>query len=216
MGGRARGLFTLGQVSLSTVLLVGAGLFVQSLRNALDVEIGFDYDRLITVEFERQAGVDSPRIDALYREALAVLSAMPWVERAVLSSSQRALSVWDEQHDMRPSRIDSIAQVTRGGPYTYAGTAGFAETAGIRIAQGRAFASTDYASGAPFALMVSRSFAEGVWPGLDPGSIRHSHPRRSPALDCRRSGRRTRPRRAQLLSNDPLCTKAETVPVEGY
>lgn len=157
-----------GQVCLSTVLLVGAGLFVQSLRNALDVDIGFDYDRLITVEFERQAGVDAARSDALYREALAELGAMPGVERAILSSSQRALAGWDEQYDMRPSHVDSMPRVPQGGPYTYAGTDGFVETAGLRIVEGRAFTSNDYAAGASFALMVSRSFAAGVWPGLDP------------------------------------------------
>lgn len=34
--------------------------------------------------------------------------------------------------------------------------------------KGRAFTSSDYSPGAPFGLMVSRSFAEGAWPGLDP------------------------------------------------
>lgn len=166
--GGARSLLTLGQVSLSTVLLVGAGLFVQSLQNALDVDLGFDHDSLINVEFERRAGVDADRRDALYREALQVVTSMPGVDRAILSSSTRPLYGWDEQHDMRASRIDTIPRVPQGGPYTYAGTEGYVETAGLRILQGRAFESADYASGAPPALLVSRSFAAGVWPGLDP------------------------------------------------
>lgn len=167
-GGRAREFLTLGQVSLSTVLLVGAGLFVQSLQNALEVDLGFDHDSLINIEFERHAGVDAVRRDELYREALPIVMAMPGVERAILSSSTRPLYGWDEHHEMRASRIDSIPRVPQGGPYTYAGTEGYAETAGLRVLQGRAFGTADYANGAPFALMVSRSFAEGVWPGLDP------------------------------------------------
>ncbi len=94
--------------------------------------------------------------------------ALPGVERAILSTSPRPLYGWDEQSDMRASRIDSIPRVPRGGPYTYSGTEGYVETAGLRVIQGRAFEPADYATGAPFALMVSRSFAEGVWPGLDP------------------------------------------------
>jgi predicted permease len=167
-GGRARGLLTLGQVSLSTVLLVGAGLFLQSLRNVLEVDLGFDHNSLINVELELGVGVDPERRDALHREALQILTAMPGVERATLSSSQRPLYGWDEQHDIRASRIDSIPRVPQGGPYTYAGTEGYVETAGLRVIRGRPFEPADYTMGAPFALMVSRSFAEGVWPGLDP------------------------------------------------
>jgi len=167
-GGRARDLLTLGQVGLSTVLLVGAGLYVQSLQNALNVDLGFDHEPLINVQLEQRAGVDSQRRDALNREALDILNEMPGVERAILSSSERPLYGWDEQHDLRASRIDTIPRVAQGGPYTYAGTEGYAETAGLRVLQGRAFETSEYALGAPFALMVSRSFAEGVWPGLDP------------------------------------------------
>ena len=161
-------MLTLGQVGLSTVLLVAAGLFVQSLQNALQVDLGFDHESLINVEFERQAGVDAVRRDQLYRDALAVVEAMPGVEKAILSSSTRPLYGWDEHHEMRASRIDSLPRVPQGGPYTYAGTEGYVETAGLRVIRGRAFEAADYATGAPYALMVSRSFAAGVWPGLDP------------------------------------------------
>lgn len=167
-GARARELLTLGQVGLSAVLLAGAGQFVQSLQNALEFDAGFDYESLINVEFERRAGVDATRRDALYREALQILTAMPAVERAVLSSSPRPLYGWDEQLEMRASRIDSIPRVLQGGPYIYSGTEGYVETAGLRVIQGRAFDPADYTTGAAVALMVSRSFAEGVWPGLDP------------------------------------------------
>lgn len=167
-GGRARELLTLAQVTLSTVLLVAAGLFVQSLQNALEVDPGFDNDALISVDFEARPGVDAARRDALYREALQLLQAMPGVERASLSTTGRPLYGWNEQSRMRPSRIDSIPRLPEGGPYTYFGTEGFVEAAGFRVLQGRAFDPAEYATGAPPALMVSRSFAEGVWPGLDP------------------------------------------------
>lgn len=167
-GARARDLLTLGQVSLSTVLLVGAGLFVQSLQRALEFDVGFDHEVLINVELEMHGGVEWERQDQLHREALAVLGAMPGVERAILSSSQRPLYGWDEMHDMWTSNGDKIPRVPQGGPYTYAGTEGYIETAGLRVTQGRAFTASEYRTGAPQALMVSRSFAEGVWPGRDP------------------------------------------------
>lgn len=167
-GGRARGLLTLGQVSLSTVLLVGAGLFVQSLHNALEVDLGFDHDALINIEFEMQPGVDNAGYDAIVREAREVLESMPGVESAIASWDQRPLYGWNEQTAMRPSRIDSVPPLPTGGPFVLAGTEGYVETAGLRVIRGRAFEPVDYASGAPTVLMVSRSFADGAWPGLDP------------------------------------------------
>lgn len=167
-GARARDFLTLGQVALSTVLLVGAGLFVQSLQKALEFDVGFDHEVLVNVELEMRGGIEGERRDELHREALAALGATPGVERAALSSSQRPLYGWDEMHDLRASRIDTVPRVPQGGPYTYAGTEGYVETAGLRVLQGRAFTPSEYGAGAPAVLMVSRSFAEGVWPGLDP------------------------------------------------
>lgn len=167
-GRRVQEGLTLAQVSLSTVLLVAAGLFVQSLQNALAVDPGFDHDELLSVDFETRAGVDGAQRDALYREALQTLQAMPGVAQASLSTTGRPLDGWNEQSRMRPSRVDSIPTRPEGGPYTYFGTEGFVETAGLRVLQGRAFESAEYATGAPRVIMVSRSFADGVWPGLDP------------------------------------------------
>lgn len=166
-GGRAREFLTLGQISLSTVLLVGAGLFVQSLRNALDVDPGFDHESLINVEFELHAGVESPQRDALHREAQDILNAMPGIERTIVSTSPRPLYGWDEQTRMRPSRVDTVPHAPEGGPFTYGGTEGYIETAGLRVTRGRAFDAADYDLGA-LPLMVSESFAEDIWPGLDP------------------------------------------------
>lgn len=166
-GSRARDLLTLGQVSLSTVLLVGAGLFVQSLNETLRTDTGFDHDALVNVILEQER-VDPGLRDQLHREARTTLRSLPGVDEVILSSSQRPLYGWDEQSSLIPSRLDSLPRLPDGGPYTYAGTEGYVETAGLRILQGRGFAPSDYDNDAPFALMVSRSFAEGAWPGLDP------------------------------------------------
>lgn len=167
-GGRVREGLTLAQVTLSTVLLVGAGLFVQSLRNALVVDPGFDNDVLLSVEIEPRPGVDADGRDVLYREALQSLEAMPGVERVSLSTTARPLYGWNTQSRMVPSGMDSIPRMADGGPYTYYGTDGFVDAAGLRVYQGRAFDPAEYGTGGPLVVMVSRSFAEGAWPGLDP------------------------------------------------
>jgi len=167
-GGRARGALTVGQVSVSTILLIGAGFFVQSLRNATEVDLGFDHASVLNVDLRLQGGVDSERHDQLVREAQRLLDGMPGVESVIISTDSRPLYGWNEQSRLRPSRIDSLPPLAAGGPFTYAATEGYIETAGIRVIRGRGFGPDDFVSGAPYALMVSRSFAEGAWPGLDP------------------------------------------------
>ena len=167
-GEGVRSMLTVGQVGLSTVLLVAAGLFVQSFRNALEADFGYDHDALINVGFEVGPGVDGERLDGLYREALAVLEDFPGVDRVAGSSSSRVLYGWDEMHALVASRTDSVGLAPQGGPYWYSGSEGFVETAGLRVTRGRAFEPTEYVGGGPPALMVSQSFADAVWPGLDP------------------------------------------------
>jgi predicted permease len=167
-GGRTRSALTFAQVGLSTILLTGAGLFVQSLRNALDVDLGFDHAAAINVEFQFEAGLDGDRRDQLVREARETLRDLPGVASVIASTDSRPLYGWNEQSRMRPSRIDSVPPLSTGGPFTYAASEGYVETTGIRIVEGRGFEPGDFSSGAAPVLMVSRSFADGAWPGLDP------------------------------------------------
>ncbi len=52
---RLRGALVVAQVSLSLVLLVGAGLFIRSLREVQSVDIGYDADQIVL------AGIRAPR-----------------------------------------------------------------------------------------------------------------------------------------------------------
>ncbi len=167
-GGRLREALTLGQVALSTVLLVAAGLFVQSLNRALEVDPGYDHESLIAVVLELQGGVDRQERNEILRESLAGVQALPGVERAALSQSGGPVHGWDEMMTLRASGVDSIPLPAQGGPYTYGGSEGFVQTAGFRIVRGRGFEPAEYAAGAMQPLLVSRAMADGIWPGLDP------------------------------------------------
>src|SRR5260370_3436320 len=82
---RLRAVFVTAQVTLSVVLLVGAGLFIRSLQSASTIDHGFPVDRALTVpinlgllrykEFEGEN---------FYRNLLARVEAQPGVERASL------------------------------------------------------------------------------------------------------------------------------------
>jgi predicted permease len=74
------------QIGLSLVLLIGAGLFVRSLRNLMGVDAGFERGRLVLVSISPHVlGVDKTRLGDLYRRLVERLEAVPSVRSASLS-----------------------------------------------------------------------------------------------------------------------------------
>ena len=75
------------QIALSLVLLVGAGLFVRTLRNLKDLDVGFTIDHLVTFSVDPQmAGYEDKQTLALYQEILQKLSALPGVRSAAATN----------------------------------------------------------------------------------------------------------------------------------
>ena len=67
---RLRTSLLVGQAALSVVLLVGAGLFVRSLRNVGDVHLGYDADHLLWIEPRLRGTKLDPAAKELLRRAL--------------------------------------------------------------------------------------------------------------------------------------------------
>ena len=71
------------QVALSLVLVVGALLFVRSLRNLMTLDAGFKQDGLLVVNLDlRRAGVPQERRTAAFADMTAKLGALPGVTSA--------------------------------------------------------------------------------------------------------------------------------------
>ena len=74
------------QVALALVLLVGAALFVRTVRNLRDVDVGFNPNNLLLFTINPQLNHYEPaRVMALYRDLLDRLRAVPGVRDAALS-----------------------------------------------------------------------------------------------------------------------------------
>ena len=78
----------IAQVTLSFLLLFGAGLFVKSLQNLRATETGFrDADNLVTFQVSPALnGYDAPRTVHFYEELLRNLRAVPGVKSAALAA----------------------------------------------------------------------------------------------------------------------------------
>ena len=88
-GARSRQALAAAQVALATILLVGAGLFVQSLQRLQHVDLGFDPAKLTTA----QMGIQGDRYrepgaawSGFYKPLLDRLASSPGVEAVAMSS----------------------------------------------------------------------------------------------------------------------------------
>jgi predicted permease len=99
-----------GQIALSIVLLIGAGLFVRTLQNLQNVDIGFNPDRLLLFRVNPELNKYSEaHIRDLYERILGHVRAVPGVRAATLS--QEAL-------------LSGSSSSTFGGIHTPGGPAG--------------------------------------------------------------------------------------------
>jgi predicted permease len=159
-----RTVLLLVQSALSVVLLVAAGLFVQSLRNVRQVRLGFDADSVLDVSLSmRNVRLDSAAAVALRVRLLAAAKDVPGVSHATLHESTpfNGMSSW-------PIFVPGVDSVDNLGEFDLnTGTAEYFVTMGTRIVRGRGFESTD-TQRSPRVAVVGASMAAALWPGRDP------------------------------------------------
>ena len=154
------------QVAVSMVLLVCAGLFVQSGRNAGAIDLGFRTDDLLVLSVDPLAqGYDPERARAFYREVIDDLASLPgvrsasWARRAPLSPGGSSGSVFTLDGGAAPEPDAAIVAVNHVDPH-------FFDTVGIPVIRGRGFREEDAAGDRPVALVSERA-ARQLWPGRD-------------------------------------------------
>ena len=75
-----------GQIALSLLMLVAAGLFVRTLTNLESIEVGFNRENLLLFELNAGRRATRPEIAAFYGD-LKNDSAIPGVRDASLSNT---------------------------------------------------------------------------------------------------------------------------------
>src|SRR5205807_9185513 len=152
------------QGALSVVLLVGAGLFVRSLRHVRVIPLGYDVDPVLLVDLNlRGMQLDSARNVALRRELLETARAIPGVEHASRQLTVPFWITWDL--DLHVAGIDSVHRL--GDFELNAVTPEHFATLGTRILRGRGIEAQD-GEHAPRVMVASQAMAKTLWPGRDP------------------------------------------------
>jgi predicted permease len=156
------------QVSLSVLLLIGAGLLVRSLRNLQHVETGFNAHNLLLFSVEPGViGYQDERLAALYERMTTRLEAVPGVQavtfsrNALLSYSANTSSVFVEGElgpDGKPKDSDTKVHTVREN---------FLPAMEIPLLLGRHLAPQDDAR-APRVAVVNQTFVKMHFPNVNP------------------------------------------------
>lgn len=151
----------IAQVAVSLVLLVGAGLFVASVRNLRTLDIGIAREHeLLVWTLPGQTGVRDEAMGDLWRRIQERLSAIPGVA-AVGASNQGILNGGLNGTDVPgvPMTVDGEPPktTTRNGGRSFV-TPGFFDAAGIRLLAGREFTERDRDS-ASYVAIINASMA---------------------------------------------------------
>ncbi len=160
---RTRATLLVLQAAMSVVLLVGAGLFVRSLENVRNLDLGYDPDRVAFATVDLRGTTLTPaERRALHQRMLDRLASMREVERAGTTLTLPFYMNMDR--DLYVPGIDSVGAL--GTFYLNAVRGDYFGAMGTRIVRGRAIDDRDRA-GAALAIVVSETMARLLWPGRD-------------------------------------------------
>lgn len=161
---RTRILLTVGQGAMSTVLLVGAGLFLRSVKEVQALDLGLDVDRLVLAVLETHGdGLEPEEKTRLYDDAMDRLAGMPGV--AGLAATNVPFQGY-MRTELRLPGVDSLPIPQGVGPLFYSVTPGYLEVLGLDLLRGRSLQETDL-QGAPLVTVVNETMARSLWPDGD-------------------------------------------------
>ena len=164
---RFRNAMVVAEVSLALVLVTCACLFVRSFVHLMSVDPGFNSDNLLTMHITLDGATYDRRAAEYYRQLIERIEALPSVTSAAAVTTLPMSDVgtdfkrpyWREG-EPEPSGDGEKVAVTMATP-------GYFKTMGISLLQGRNFSEQDRRDTVAV-MMVSKNFADRVWPNENP------------------------------------------------
>jgi putative ABC transport system permease protein len=160
---RAQHVLLVGQVALSLVLMIGAGLLVRSFLRLTSVDLGFQPKNLLTLATDLSGSryKEGAARNAFYQQTLDRIAVLPGVESVALSGSlslSGGMGVWFSVEG-RPPQPRGQEFGTGFKPVSEA----YFRTMQIPLVQGRLFTKNDNAE-APQVAIVNRAFVARYFP----------------------------------------------------
>lgn len=166
---RLRGLLVIGEVALSLVLLVSAGLLIRSFMRLLEVKPGFNPDRMVTMwlNFTSERYASKGRSTQFLDQLLPHVAALPGVEGVAVSND---LPLGGDDTTTGVGTAEGRAPFERGHQPligVHAVNPGYFRSMGIPLRRGRELSTSDTASSTSV-VVINQKLADLLWPGQDP------------------------------------------------
>ena len=170
-----RGALVSGQVALSLVALIGAGLFLRSLQEAQRLNPGFRTDGLAVMFVNAGAQGYSPqRGMQFHRDVVERIRQLPGVESASWGEGVPQFSGTGVSRRVFPEGRD-LSEELRSLFVPFNGIwPGYFATVGIPILKGRDFSDADR-EGTELVAIINETTARMFWPNDDPVGKRFKH-----------------------------------------
>ncbi|MGH9755636.1 MAG: ABC transporter permease [Blastocatellia bacterium] len=166
---RARPTLVVVELTLSFVLLTGAGLMIKSFLRLLGVEKGFQTENVLTMTVHLSPSKyppGSPRRFAYCQELLARLQSSPGVQSAALTTwlpltglTGRSMLIIEGRPEWERGKEPVVETSTISIEYF--------RTMGMQMRAGRAFTQHDHAD-ASSVVIINETLARRFFPGADP------------------------------------------------
>jgi len=167
-GKRIRGLLVMSEVAVSLVLLIGAGLLINSFLRLRNVDPGFRADNLLTMKFvlpePKYAAFD--KRTAFYDDLVQRVEGLAGVKSAAVTTNLplyrqgNSISISIEGRPAPPPGQELIVVTRIVSPKYF-------DTMSIPLLSGRQFTDQDGRT-SPRAVVISETMARRYWPGEDP------------------------------------------------
>ncbi len=165
---RLRGVLAMSETALALILLVGAGLMTKSMYRLLQVNPGFQSDRVLTMEMDLRTAQysKSPARINFWQQLLEKVRAIPGVENAALGTVVPLTG----SHSRADITIEGIPVPDIGmfphPDYHYI-SADYTSVLKIPLMRGRIFTDADTET-APRVGLINATMARRYWPNQDP------------------------------------------------
>ena len=165
---RLRSAFLVGQVALSLVLAIGAGLLVRSFSSLMQVNPGFRVGNLITYQFTLPVAryPEEAQRARFYRNVMDRIRPLPGVE-GVAAIGGLPLTNWIVISPFVPEGLNIVSPADAPSGNYRAVSPDYFSTMGIPLVSGNTFSGRDD-SNAPKEIVINQALARHYFPNRDP------------------------------------------------
>jgi predicted permease len=165
-----RGLVVL-QAALSLVLLVGAGLFAQSLNKLQNVDMKLDATNRYIIHFNPQAaGYATTEVEALYRTIEERFHALPGVVKVGMAT----YTPMEDNNWSNGIKVEGQPDINKSASFVKA-TSEYFDSVGTKVIMGRGIRPQDLLA-APSVAVVNKEFVKQFFGGNNPIGHRFGFP----------------------------------------